>query len=128
MLTEFIFGFLVFLVTRDFLWLFNHFTLSCLVNQTLTNSSLTRTREHLVHEFFIVERRRVTSSYHGTKISASQQSFVTEMVICIVERWRERMGYRFVSNCNHAQESNTCQLFSFFCHTCSCLLHRLSQG
>ena len=49
--TEFIFGFLIFLVARDFLWRFNYFTLSCLVNQTLT-----RTREQLLHVFFITER------------------------------------------------------------------------
>ena len=90
--TEIIFGFLIFLVTRGFLWRFNHFTLSCLVNQTLTNSNLTRTREDLLHEFFIIERGSVTSSYHGTKMSASQQSFLTETDICIVERWKESMG------------------------------------
>ena len=72
--TEFIFGFLIFLVTRDFLWRFNYFTLSCLVNQTLT-----RTGEQLLHVFFIIERRSVTSSYRGTKMSASQQSFLTEI-------------------------------------------------
>ena len=27
--------------------------------------------------------------------------------ICIVERWKKSMGYRFVSKCNHAQESHT---------------------
>lgn len=72
--TEFIYGFLIFLVTRDFLWRFNYFTLSCLVNQTLT-----RTGEQLLHVFFIIERRSVTSSYRGTKMSASQQSFLTEI-------------------------------------------------
>ena len=30
------------------------------------------------------------------------------------------MGYRFVPECNHAQDSDTCQLVSvfFFCHIC----------
>ena len=27
--------------------------------------------------------------------------------ICIVERWGKSMDYRFVSKCNHAQESHT---------------------
>ena len=50
------------------------------------NSDLTRTREYLLHEFFLIEIRGVTSSYHVTKMSASQQSFLTEMAICIVKR------------------------------------------
>ena len=119
MSTEFIFGFLIFPVTRGFLWRFNHFTHSCLVNQTLTNSNLTRTREHLLHEFFIIERSSVTSGYHGTKMSASQQSFLTETAICIVERWKESMGYRFFPKSNYAQESNICHFLSFLCHICS---------
>ena len=43
----------------------------------------------------------------GSKIAGSQQPFLTETVICIVERWKKSMGYRFVSKCNHAQESHT---------------------
>ena len=39
------------------------------------------------------ERRSVTSRYHGSKISGSQQSFLTETAICIVERWKKSMGY-----------------------------------
>ena len=33
---------------------------------------------------------------------------------------KKRMGYCFVPECNPAQESHTCQVFSFFffCHTC----------
>ena len=37
--------------------------------------------------------RSVTSRYHGSKISRSQQSFLTETAICIVERGTKRMGY-----------------------------------
>ena len=43
----------------------------------------------------------------GSKNSGSRQSFLTETAICIVKRWKKSMGYRFVSKCNHAQESHT---------------------
>ena len=33
------------------------------------------------------------------------------MAICIVERWKKSMGYRFVPECNHAPESHICQYF-----------------
>ena len=42
----------------------------------------------------------------GSKIAGSQQPFLTETAICIVERWKKSMGYRFVSKCNRAQESH----------------------
>ena len=35
--------------------------------------------------------RSLTSRYHGRKISRSQQFFLTETAICIVERWKKRM-------------------------------------
>ena len=49
-------------------------------------------------EFLEVENREknVTSRYHGSKISESQQSFLTETTICIVKRWIKRTGYSFV--------------------------------
>ena len=47
------------------------------------------------------------SRYHGSKSSGSQQSFLRETATFIVERWKKRMGYRFVPECNHAQESYT---------------------
>ena len=57
----------------------------------------------------------MTSHYHGSKVSGSQQSFLTETAIRIVERWKKSMGYRFVPECNHGQEqSRTCQFFRFF--------------
>ena len=63
--------------------------------------------------------RSLTSRYYGSKISRSQQFFLTETAICIVERRKKSMGYRFVPECNHAQESHTCQFFLFFfCYTC----------
>ena len=54
----------------------------------------------------------MTSRYHGSRISGSQQSFLTETTICIVERWKKSSGYRFVLECNYAQERH------FSCHTC----------
>ena len=43
-----------------------------------------------------------------------QKSFLlTETAIYIVEQQKESMGYRFVPECNHTQESLTCQCFSF---------------
>ena len=30
------------------------------------------------------------------------------------EWWKNSMGYRFVPECNHAQESHTCQFFRCF--------------
>ena len=49
-------------------------------------------------EFLEVGNREknVTSRYHGSKISESQQSFLTETTICIVKRWIKRTGYSFV--------------------------------
>ena len=56
------------------------------------------------------ERIIVTSHCHGGKISGSQQSALT------LDRdgRKKRMGYCFVPECNTAQESHTCQVFSFF--------------
>ena len=45
-----------------------------------------------------IEERSVTSHHHGSKISGSQQSFFAETAICVVERWKKRMGYRFVQS------------------------------
>ena len=57
--------------------------------------------------------REETSGYHCSKISGSKQSFLTETAICIVERWKKSLGYRFVPESNHAQEyMSTFSLFS----------------
>ena len=62
-----------------------------------------------------IERRSVTSRYHGSKICGSQQSFFTEKVVCIDERWKKNTAnYRFVPEWNHAQESHTCHFFLFY--------------
>ena len=49
-------------------------------------------------ELYVTERRSVTSHYHGSKISGSQQLllFLTDRTICIVEQWMKSMGYGFV--------------------------------
>jgi len=65
----------------------------------------------------LTERRGVTSRYHGSGISGFQQYFLTEMAICIVERWKKRMGYQW----SHGQEIHTCPFFRFlffFWHIC----------
>ena len=58
--------------------------------------------------------------YHGSKISGSQQSFLTETAFTSsndarkVQTVSATMGYCFVSECNQAQECHTCQFFHFF--------------
>ena len=59
----------------------------------------------------------MTPGYHGSKISGSEQSFLTETAICIVERWKKCMGYRFVPECDYAQESPYMSTFSLFSGT-----------
>ena len=54
------------------------------------------------------------SCYYGSKISGSQQPFLTETVICIVARCEKNMDYCFVPERNHAKESHESQFFSFF--------------
>ena len=43
-----------------------------------------------------MERENATSHYHGSKISGTQQSFLTEKAICTVEQWKKRLGHRKV--------------------------------
>lgn len=47
-------------------------------------------------ELYVTERRSVTSHYHLSKISGSQQLFLTDRTICIIEQWMKSMGYGFV--------------------------------
>ena len=63
---------------------------------------------------FTIKRRRVTSHFYRSKISGSQYSFLTEMAICIVERRKKSMGYRFLLECNRAQESHNVNSFVLF--------------
>ena len=46
----------------------------------------------VLHECLVIERRGVTSCYHGRKFSGSQQSFMTEKAICIGERCKRSMS------------------------------------
>ena len=43
----------------------------------------------------------------------SQQTFLTETAIFIVERWKKRLNYRFVPECSHALESHLSIFFGF---------------
>ena len=61
---------------------------------------------------WIIQNQPNRKEKHGGKISESQPSFLTETAICIVERWKKSMGYRFVLECSHTQESRTCSFFS----------------
>ena len=55
------------------------------------------------------------SCYHGSKISGSEQSFLTETAICIVERCKISMDYCFVPDCNHERKVMNLNFFVFFC-------------
>lgn len=48
-----------------------------------------------------------------SKFARSQKSFLREKDICLFERWKKRISYRFASEGNHAQESHTCQCNCF---------------
>ena len=52
------------------------------------------------------------SRYPGTKISWSQQSFLTESTFYIFERSKKSMGLRVVTVCKHTQECHAFQFFS----------------
>ena len=57
----------------------------------------------------------MTSGYHGSKISGSRHSLLTEEVICIVDGCKESAGYCFVPECNGAQYSSFFLVFAFVC-------------
>ena len=46
-------------------------------------------------------------------MSGSQQPLLMEKAICIFKWCKKSMGYCFVPECNHTQESHKCQFFSF---------------
>ena len=58
----------------------------------------------------------MTSGYHGSKISGSQQSFLTDTAICIVERWKKKVlaTVLFPSAILHRKVIHVI----FFCHIC----------
>ena len=91
----------------------------------VTNSSLSAVSTAKWLSYYRIERRSTMSCYYGSKIFGSQQSFLTETVICIVERCKKNMDYCFVPECNHAKESHESQFFRFFfvrhiCRTTVC--------
>ena len=62
---------------------------------------------------FIWRSGSATAGYHGSKISETQQSFLTEAAICTVKRWKKVTGYRLVLECNNycAQVSHYLSIF-----------------
>ena len=64
-----------------------------------------RTPSHPQRFSLQIERRGVTWRYPSSKIFRSQQSFLTEKAICIVEQRKKSLSrqYRFVLECKHAQ-------------------------
>ena len=54
------------------------------------------------------------SCYHGSKVSGSEQSSLTETAICIVERCKRSMDYCFVPDCNHERKVMNLNFFVFF--------------
>ena len=62
--------------------------------------------------YYRIERRSTMSCYHGSKISGSQQSFLTETAICIVERCKKNMDYCFVVQSYKGK--SWISIFSFF--------------
>ena len=65
------------------------------------------------------KQRSVVSRYHGSKMSISQQPFLTETAICIVEWWKKSMGYPFCSWVQSCTGKSYLSVFSLFsCHIC----------
>ena len=64
--------------------------------------------------------RSVTSHYHGSTISGSEQSFLTEMAISIVKQWRKSMGYCFVLNLQSCTGKSYVPIFCHICRTTVC--------
>ena len=56
-----------------------------------------------------VERRSVTTRYHGSKICGSQEHFSWQRRLFA---WKKTMGYLCVPECNRAQDVNLFSLFS----------------
>ena len=78
------------------------------LQRNLTNSQLTI-------------KRSVTSRYHGSKISGSQQYFLTETAIFIVKRWKrqEKYGLLFCSQVQSCTGKSYMSIFVLFsCHIC----------
>ena len=85
----------------------------------VTNCSLSEVSTAKWLSYFRIERRSTMSCHHGSKISGSEQSFLTETAICIVERCKISMDYCFVFDCNHERKVMNLNFFVFFVrHIC----------
>ena len=60
------------------------------------------------------------SHYHGSKTSGSQQSFLTDTTVCIVEQWMKSIGYGFVPAAS-MHKKVTRHFFIIICKTMVCL-------
>ena len=74
--------------------------------------------DHVFRSSSSLERRSVTSGYHGSKISGSQHSFLTETAICIVAPWKKSIGYCFLTWVQSWIENSNMSIFRFFRHIC----------
>ena len=81
----------------------------------VTNCSLSEVSTAKWLSYFRIERRSTMSCYHGSKVSGSEQSFLTETAICIVERCKISMDYCFVPDCSHERKVMNLNFFVFFC-------------
>ena len=81
-------------------------------NETVRYIRVSVYRNNSLYPCMRIDERSVTSRDHGIKISASQQSFLTERAICIVKRLKKSMGYTalFLSAIVPCHKS----IFSFF--------------
>ena len=85
----------------------------------VTNCSLSEVSTAKWLSYFRIERRSTMSCHHGSKISGSELSFLTETAIWIVERCKISMDYCFVFDCNHERKVMNLNFFVFFVrHIC----------
>ena len=84
--------------------------------QNTGSGSRSRSSKQKIAPYMGIERRSVTSGYHGSKISGSQQSFFTETscetAICIVDR--RKKSTTFCSRVQSCTGKSYISIFSFF--------------
>ena len=78
----------------------------------VTNCSLSAVSTAKWLSYYRIERRSTMSCYYGSEIFGSQQSFLTETVICIVARCKKNMDYFFVVQ--SCKRKSWISIFSFF--------------
>ena len=87
----------------------------------VTNCSLSAVSTAKWLSYYRIERRSTMSCHHGSKISGSEQSFLTETAICIVERSWKSMGYNLlVSAIMPRKVTNVNSLLFYHCWTTVC--------